>query len=317
MDPEASMFRRPYQPRPMMYAPAKTKVVSRPAFATRPRIVAKPLPKLATTVSEVIDLITPPRSSALAAHAEMPSENPETPCKGSSVLRKSERLLEKTKLGRDSSRVKIFETTVDNAARRSNPSQANALSLKMENPHLSLTAVYPNAMDPAIDPINRDTANSISDALSVNPLGEHPLSFHPGAALATFPTSHGSTTYHQPMLQPYLHYASFPAHHGAGTTTGPDPQPRRYGFYMYPYAQPSHGLHDSHFMMQPSQNGYYTSTQYVNQASVEDSRPGTTSTSASTFPAAVMANSSHRATSSASHVTDISATLTGHTSTQI
>lgn len=310
------MFRRPYQPRPIMFAPAKATIVSRSAFVTRPKIVAKRLPKLSTTTSEVIDLITPPKSSALAAHTEM-SKDPETPCKGSPGLRKSQRLLQKTKLGRDSSRVKMFERTTNDAARQATPPQAKALSLKIDNQQSTLPSVYSKAMHPTMDPIHYDTANPISDALSANPLSEHPLPTHPGAALATFQMPQASTTYHQPMLQPYLHYASFPAYHDAEVATSSDPQPRPYGLYMYPYAQPPHGAHDSHFMMRPRRNGYYTSTQYVNQPSAPSLRPVTPSSSASTFPVGAIADSWHRATSSASHITDISATLTGYMGTQI
>jgi hypothetical protein len=320
-DEETSMFRQPYRSQPVKFAPirpalaprpafatANPTLAPRPAFATRPKIKIKAQPKLTLATSVVIDLITPPKSSA-AAQIEQQAK-PETPGKGSPGLRKSQRLLEKTKLGRDSSRVKI-----SGVAPKSNQARSKVLSSKGDNqqPELSATGSKGVCMTD-IRPVNTTHATLGPDNLPNPSLSEYPPQVARANALPQMPLAR--QTHYQPNSQPYLQYASFPAYHDAQAATSSDTRPRPYGLYLYPYSRPLDGNYDPQFAMQPPQNGYYTSTQYFNASSAPGLRPGTTSSSASTGPVGAIADSSRRATSSASRITDISTALKGHTAAQ-
>lgn len=317
------MFRQPYRPQPFAYtpsssgqfshpafAPAGPTIVTRPAFAMRPKIKFTAQPKITLAKSEVIDLITPPKSSGLVSRAESQAR-PVTPSEGSPGVRKSQRLLEKTKLGRDSSRVKITERPKRDAAPKVDRTRAKIVKMDDQKPMRSAA----KAKGSHDRPDGRTVA--MHDVSSLNPsLGENPSQAASDATAQ--PRRPYSMSQCQPSVQPYLQYASFPAHHDSHASAGfLDSRPRPYALYTFPCSRPLEGGYDPHFAIQLPQNGYHTSTQYLHHPIAPGLRSGTTASTASNVPVGAITDSSHRATSSASHLTDISTSvLTRHMATQ-
>lgn len=243
--------KRPCQPQPLFLASGTTTPVFRRPFATRLEASVATESRPSRTTADVIDLITPPKSSAMTTPGEDFSKDPETPCQGSSGLRKSARLLEKTKLGRDSSRVKISER-ISSVGKP----QAKVLSTKVDNQQSKLSILDDASAPPkelSVTHCSRDDTDYRAMHLSRANDSANP------------PTSHmhrASDTYYQTMIpQPYLHHAPITTYYGTENVNGLDSRPQPHGFYMYPYSHPSHARPDSHYAMRPPQNGYQPSTQ--------------------------------------------------------